>query len=106
MKKIILTLIATTLVCVNGYILYALSHGAAIQFQKTFDSFGVTPPKLTSILFSNIEYWWLLLTFIGLLSFVPTIFGKLKTSIAISTAFIASLIAVVYGPMIQMSSVI
>ena len=106
MKKIILILITSIFVGVSGFILFALNQGAATQFQQTFDSFGVAPPQVASLLFSNIEYWWLLLSVIAVLSFLLVIFGKLKTSIVISFASIASLVAVVYGPIIKMGNVI
>lgn len=106
MKKNIFILIAIVLVGINGFILYELSHGAAVAFQQTFDGFGVTPPQLTSTLFSSIEYWWLMLSIIAILSFLPVFFGWLKTSMAVSLAFIVALVAVVYGPIIQMGNAI
>jgi len=109
MRFKILLLFVSVIVLLCGGWLYILSSGAAEQYQQTFNSFGVTPPQITTVLFSSLSNWWAILLAIAVISYIPLLASKDKwqyTSVLTSLACLLTLVGVVYVPILTMGSII
>lgn len=109
MKIKILFTIVTANVLLCGAWLYKLSNGTAVEFQKLFDGFGVTPLEITTWLFASIDYWWAIMLLIILISYLPLYVLKGKwqyLSIVTASFSLISLVGIVYANIFTMGKVV
>jgi hypothetical protein len=90
MKKVIYSIVSILLVSATGAFLFVLSDGNSERFLGSIRAMGNEVPAITSLLLSNIEYWWAILLFVSLVSLAPIFLGRHKLSMSLSSiGFIA-----------------
>ena len=109
LKEKVLYIIVTIIVLLCGALLYALNAGAAAEFQQLYDAFGVNPPKVTTLLFDSLNYWWAIMATIALFSYVPLLILKgtwQYLSILNSVLSLVVLVGVVYAPTFKLGALV
>ncbi|WP_415755633.1 hypothetical protein [Pseudomonas leptonychotis] len=109
MRLKILAFIVTVTVSLSGGWLYILSSGAAEKYTAVYNGFGVIPPAITTTLFSNLHYWWIIAIIVAAISYLPLFILKNKwkyTSVMLSISCLIALVGVVYAPIVSMGPVV
>jgi hypothetical protein len=84
MKKVLYIAITILMLGATGFLLFALSQGRPAMFTGVIGATGNEVPYLTSLLMSNIQYWWVILITIVVVGIIPLFFSRLKTSLLLS----------------------
>lgn len=109
MKKIVLGFFTLIFVAFSGAWLKYLSENGKAAFNDIYNGFSVSLPTATKILLENIEYWYVLLAVIVIISFLPLFASKGKWQylcLPISILSIVALVGIVYIPGLLSNSII